>query len=124
MTRPRVFITQPVAQSAVERLAAVADVKVNPDSSRILPKTDLIEAVRDCDILFCLLHDTVDEEVIAANPRLRVIASQAITPTVDLKSATRFGIPVTVVPPVITETTADIVFALLLAVARRVVEGD
>ena len=124
MTRPRVFVTQPVAQSAIERIAAIADITVNPDSSRILPKAELIEAVRNCDILFCLLHDTVDDAVIAANPQLRAIASQAITPDrIDLKSATRHGIPVTVVPPMVTEASADIAFALLLAVARRVVEA-
>jgi len=124
MTRPRVFITQPVAESAIDRIAAIADIKVNPDSSRILPKADLIKAVRSCDILYCLLHDTIDHAVIAANPRLRAIASQAITPDrIDLETATRFGIPVTVVPPMVTEASADIAFALLLAVARRVVEG-
>ena len=124
MTRPRVFITQPVAQSAIVRIAAIADITVNPDSSRILPKAELIEAVRNCEILYCLLHDTVDHAVIAANPRLRAIASQAITPDrIDVKSATRLGIPVTVVPPIVTDASADIAFALLLAVARRVVEG-
>jgi glyoxylate reductase len=124
MTRPRVFITQPVAQSAIDRIAAIADITVNPDSSQILPKAQLIEAVRECDILFCLLHDTIDEAVIAANPRLRVIASQAITPDrIDVETATRHGIPVTVVPPMVTDASADIAFALLLAVARRVVEA-
>jgi glyoxylate reductase len=125
MTRPRVFITQPVAQSAIERIAAIADVTVNPDSSEILPKAQLIEAVRNCDILFCLLHDTIDHAVIAANPRLRAIASQVVTPDrIDVESATQSGIPVTVVPPMVTDASADIAFALLLAVARRVVEGD
>ena len=124
MTRPRVFITQPVAESAIERIAAIADVTVNPDSSRILPKAELIEAVGNCDVLFCLLHDAVDQDVIAANPDLRAIASQAITPDrIDVESATRLGIPVTVVPPMVTDASADIAFALLLAVARRVVEG-
>jgi glyoxylate reductase len=124
MSRPRVFVTQPVAQSAIDRIAAIADITVNQDASRILPKAQLIEAVRNADILFCLLHDTIDHDVIAANPRLRAIASQAITPDrIDLKSATRFGIPVTVVPPIATDASADIAFALLLAVARRVVEG-
>ncbi len=124
MSRLRVFVTQPVAQSAIDRIAAIADITVNPDASRILPKPDLIKAVRGCDILFCLLHDTVDHDVIAANPLMRAIASQAITPDrVDVESATRFGIPVTVVPPMVTDASADIAFALLLAVARRLVEG-
>ena len=58
--RPRIFITQPVAGSAIERLRRVATVKVNPDSSRIIAKQALIAAVRRCDILFLLLHDQID----------------------------------------------------------------
>ena len=64
-------MTQPIAQSAIERLRKVATVKVNPDSSRIIAKKALVAAVRTCDILFCLLHDRIDRDVIAANPKLR-----------------------------------------------------
>ena len=80
--RPRIFITQPVAGSAIERLRRVASVKVNPDSSRIITKQALITAIRRCDILFALLHDQIDRQVIAANPKLRMIASQSITPEI------------------------------------------
>ena len=123
--RPRIFVTQPVARSALDRLRQVASVKVNPDSSRIIGKRALIAAVRRCDILFGLLHDRVDRDVIAANPKLRVIASQSITPdNIDVAAATARRIPVTVVPPIVTEATADICFGLMIAVARRMVEGD
>jgi len=123
--RPRVFITQPVAMSAVERLRAVADVELNPDTLHIATKDELLSAVRDRDILFCLLHDKVDRDVIAAGSRLRAIASMKITPSdIDVAEATTRRIPVTVIAPIVTEATADIHFALLLAVARRVVEGD
>ena len=64
MSRPRVFVTQPIAESALKRLRAVADVEVNADSSRVLDKAKLIEAVKRCDILLSLLHDTVDREVL------------------------------------------------------------
>lgn len=125
MTRPRVFVTQPVAASAIDRLRAVADVSVNPDSLHIVSKEELIVAVRAADILFCLLHDRVDRDVIAAGARLRAIASMKITPSdIDVAAATERRIPVTVIAPIVTEATADIHFALLLAVARRVVEGD
>ena len=123
--RPRIFITQPVAQSAIERLRAVADVDLNPDSVHIVTKDELLDAVRRHDILFCLLHDKVDGDVIAANPKLRAIASMKITPSdIDVEAATARRIPVTVISPIVTEATADINFALLLAVARRLVEGD
>ena len=125
MSRPRIFITQPVAQSAIARLQGVAEVDLNPDSAHIPSKDEMLAAVRQHDILFCLLQDRVDAEVIAANPGLRMIASMKITPSdIDVAAATARRIPVTVIPPVVTEATADIHFALLLAVARRLVEGD
>ena len=124
-TRPRIFVTQPVAESALARLRAVASVKVNPDDSRIIPRTALIAAVKKADILFCLLHDKIDKAVIAANPKLRHIAAQSISPSnIDVAEATVRRIPVSVVPPVTTEATADLNFGLMLAVARRMVEGD
>ena len=104
-SRPRIFVTQPVAKSALDRLRKVATVTVNPDSSRIMPKRQLIAAVRKCDILFSLLHDRIDRDVIAAlasgasgqrghsisaNPKLNAVASQAITPdNIDVAEATR-----------------------------------
>jgi glyoxylate reductase len=72
-----------------------------------------------------LLHDIVDTEVVGANPNLKLIASMAITPAgVDVAAASARRIPVTSVPNWVTETTADLHWALLLAVARRIVEGD
>ena len=63
--------------------------------------------------------------MIAANPKLRLVAAQSITPSnIDVAAATKRGIPVTVTAPVTTEATADLTFALMLAVARRMVEGD
>jgi glyoxylate reductase len=99
--------------------------RVNPDASRILPRRALIAAVRKSDILFCLLHDRVDASVIAANPNLRLIAAQSITPShIDVETATARRIPVTVVPPLTAEATADLAFGLLLNAARRIIEGD
>ena len=123
--RPRVFITQPVARSAMERLRSVAELEWNPDALHTMTKDELCAAVREHDILFCLLQDRVDGDVIAANPKLRALASMKITPSdIDVAAATARRIPVTVIPPVVTEATADLHFGLLLAVARRVVEGD
>jgi glyoxylate reductase len=123
--RPRIFVTQPIADSALKRLRKVATVKVHPDASRIIDKRTLMAAVRQCDILFSRLHDKVDRDVLAANPKLRAVNSMTITPdNVDVAAATALGIPVTVVPPMVVEATADIAFALMLAVARRLVEGD
>ena len=125
MSKPRIFVTQPVADSAIKRLRALGSVKVFADDSRIIPHRTLITAVRKADILFCLLHDKIDRAVVSANPKLRLIAAQSITPSnIDVATATALGIPVTCVPPLTTEATADITFGLMLAAARRMVEGD
>lgn len=123
--RPRVFITQPVAPRAIERLEARGHVGWNPDPLHIMTKAELLHAVRDVDYLFCLLQDRVDADVIAANPALRMIASMMIIPAdIDVAAASARRIPVTVIPAMVTEATADIAMALLLAVARRVAEAD
>ncbi len=125
VSRPRIFVTQPIAESALKRLREVAEVEVNPDSSRVLDKAKLIEAVQRCDILISLLHDTVDAEVLAANPNLKAVSAMNITQDlIDLDEATRRGIPVTNIPAIVTDATADIAFGLLLAVARNIVFGD
>jgi glyoxylate reductase len=125
MPRPRVFVTQPIAEGPLARLRAVADVEVNPDSSRVLDKAALIEAVQRCDILISLLHDTVDADVLAANPNLKAVSSMNITQDrIDLAEATRRGIAVTNIPAIVTDATADIGFGLLLAVARNIALGD
>ena len=125
MARPRVFVTQPIAESALARLRAVADVEVNPDSSKVLDKAKLIEGVKRCDILLSLLHDTVDADVLSANPNLMAVSSMNITQDrIDLAAATKLGIPVTNIPAIVTDATADIAFGLLLSVARNIAYGD
>jgi len=125
VAKPRIFITQPVGASAIARLRAVADVEVNPDTLHKVTKDELLAKIPELDILYCLLHDKVDSDIVAAGKRLRAIASMKITPSdIDVAAATARRIPVTVIAPIVTEATADIHFALLLAVARRVVEGD
>ncbi len=106
-------------------MRAIADVEINPDSLHIATKDELLARMPGLDILFCLLHDRIDRDVIAAGKRLRAIASMKITPSdIDVAEATARRLPVTVIAPIVTEATADIHFALLLAVARRVTEGD
>ena len=122
---PRVFLTQPIPENALARLREVAEVELNPDSTHIITKPELIAALKRNDYLVCMLHDRVDAEVINASPNLKLIASMAITPAgVDVAAANARRIPVTTISPFVTEATADLHWALLLAVARRVVEGD
>jgi glyoxylate reductase len=123
--RPRVFVTQPITVSALDRLRQIADVTVNQDATRILPREELLAGLKNCDFLLSLMHDKIDGAVIGTSSTLRAIASMAVTPTdIDIAEATRRGIPVTTAPPLVTEATADMCFGLLLAAARRIVEGD
>ena len=124
--RPRVFITQPIAEAALQRLQLIADVEINPDPLHILSIDALTAAVARCDILYCMLHDRVPRAVIEANPRLKAIVSTTITPAdIDVAAATARGIPVTVIPAaLLNDATADLAWALLMAVARRVCEAD
>jgi glyoxylate reductase len=123
--RPNIFVTQPIPEKALARLRELGSLEINSDSIHIITKPELIEGLKWNHYLFCLLHDVVDAEVINSNPHLKLIASMAITPAgIDVATATARRIPVTVVPPCVTEATADLHWALLLAVARRVVEGD
>jgi len=125
MSKPRIFVTQPIGPRALERLRKIATVRINSDSSKILSKSKLVAAAKRCDILCPLLHDRIDRAVLAANPKLRAVCSMSITPdNIDVAEATRRGIPVTVVPPIVAEATADIHLGLMIAVARRMIEGD
>ncbi|HET7266242.1 MAG TPA: D-glycerate dehydrogenase [bacterium] len=125
MPTPRVYLTQPIPDGALARLRSLGAVEMFGDPLTIAPRDRLLAGVREADVLFCLLHDRVDAEVLAAGARLRLVACMAIIPAnIDLAAATVRGIPVTVIPPLVTEATADVNMALLLAVARRIVEGD
>jgi glyoxylate reductase len=126
MKSARIYITQPIAQSAVSRLRAVGEVRVNPDPLHIATKEEMIVALQDCNVLFCMLHDRVDREIIEANPDLLIIASTTVTPVdIDVAAASARRIPVTVVPSaLLDDATADLAWALLLCAARRVAECD
>ena len=68
--KPRIFITQPIAESAIKRLRALGTVKVFPDDSRIIPHRVLVSEVKKADILFCLLHDKIDRALRAVGNAL------------------------------------------------------
>ena len=88
-------------------------------------KEEIIDGVRGKDVLICLLTDKIDADVMDASPRLKIIANYAVgVDNIDIQEATRRGIAVTNTPGVLTETVADLTWALLMAIARRIVEGD
>jgi glyoxylate reductase len=99
-------------------------VDANTDD-RPLPKPELIERLKRADGAVTLIVDTIDTEVLQAVPNLRIVSNVAVgLNNIDVSGATRLGVLVTNTPGVVTETTADFAWALLMAAARRVAEGD
>ncbi len=120
----RVFVTRRLPEPALDKLRTVADVEVWPEQ---LPPTkeEIINHTKDKDGLLSLLTDQIDAEVMDAAPNLKVIANYAVGyDNIDVKAASERGIKVGNTPGVLTETTADLAFALLLSSARRIVEAD
>ncbi|MFP4200933.1 MAG: 2-hydroxyacid dehydrogenase [Clostridia bacterium] len=122
--KPKVFVTRKLPEGGTEKLEAFADVEVWPD--RLPPSSkQLLSSVRNANGLLCLLTDQIDEAILDAAPDLRVIANYAVGyDNIDVRAATSRGIWVTNTPGVLTETTADFAFALILAAARRLIEAD
>ena len=124
MTKPKVYVTRMIAQKALDMIAQVAEMKVWPEELPP-PRESLLEEVRDVDGLLTLLTDMIDASVMQAAPKLKVISNLAVGyDNIDVSEATKRGIVVGNTPGVLTETTADFAFALLMAAARRVAEAD
>ena len=125
MSKPSVFVTRMIPEAGLERIRAVADAEVW-EGEEPPPHEVLLEKVAGLDGLVCLLTDRIDAELMdAAGGSLKVISQMAVgTDNIDVAAATERGIPVGNTPGVLTETTADFAFALLMAAARRIVEGE
>lgn len=122
--RPRAYVTRRLPGRALDFLAERCELAVW-DGDVPVPTEQLRKQAADCAGLLTLLTDRVDEVLLAAAPRLRVVSNMATGfDNVDVAAATRHGVLVTRTPGVLSETTADFAFALLLAAARRVVEAD
>ena len=120
----KVYVTRPVFGEAIDRLRREFEVELNTED-RILPKQELIAHLRDKDGALTLLTDAIDLELLQSTPRLKVVANFAVGfNNVAVDSATQLGVVVTNTPGVLTETTADFAWTLLMAAARRVVEAD
>ena len=124
MPKPKVFVTRKIFDESLAVIREATDMKLW-DSELPPPRDVLLKEVRDIDGLYCLLTEKIDSELFDAAPKLRVVSNMAVGfDNIDLKEATKRGIPAGNTPRVLTETTADFAFALLMAAGRRVAEGD
>jgi len=121
----KVYITRRIPEPGIEMIRKEHEVEVNP-YDRVLTREELLQAVKGKDGILCLLTDKIDAEVFdAAGPQLKVVSNYAVGyDNIDVNEATKRGIVVTNTPGVLTETTADLAWALILATARRIVEAD
>lgn len=123
MSKPKVFVTRIIPDRGLQTILQNTDATVWQDELPP-PRDVLLQRARECDGLVTLLTDRIDAELMDAAPRLKVVANYAVGfDNIDVKAATARGIWATNTPGVLTETTADLAFALLMACARRIVEG-
>ena len=122
--KPKVYITRELPERGLNIIRKYFDVEVWPDYAPP-PKNVIIDKVKDVDALGSLLSDKIDIEVFNAAPKLKIVSQLAVGfDNIDITEATKRGIYVTNTPEVLTDTTADFAWSLLMAVARRIVEAD
>jgi len=120
----KIFVTRLLPPDAMQWLEERFDVTVNQED-QVLDKEEIIAGASKADALLCLLTDQIDAEVIARSLPLTVISNYAVGyNNIDIESATAHGVPVCITPGVLTESTAELAWALTLAVSRRICEGD
>jgi glyoxylate reductase len=123
----KIFVTRRIRDAGLDLLReAGVELRVWPGPEEARPsREEVLEGARWADVLLSLLTEPIDREVMAANPRLRGVANFAVGfDNIDIPVATELGVPVSNTPDVLTDTTADLTWALLLSAARNVATGD
>ena len=123
--RPHVIVTRKLPDAIETRMRELFDARLN-HADTVMSKAQLVEAVKDCEVLVPTVTDRIDSAVLAhAGERLRLIANYGTgVDNIDVEAAYKRGITVTNTPGVLTEDTADMTMALILAVSRRLAEGE
>lgn len=125
LKKPTVFITRKIPEQIIEPFKDQLNFKMWDHEEIPIPKHHLINQIKACDGLLSVVSDEIDEEVIRAGSHLKIIANFAVGyDNIDVRLANNQNIIVTNTPDVLTESTADLGFGLLMATARRIVEGS
>ncbi len=124
MSKPSVYVTRRVPKEAIDIIKEECEYRIW-DSNDPVPRDVLLREIAEVDGVFTLLTEKVDEEFLQAAKNLKIVANMAVGyDNIDVDACTRHGVMVTNTPGVLTETTADLAFALLMATARRLPESD
>jgi lactate dehydrogenase-like 2-hydroxyacid dehydrogenase len=125
MARKKVFVTRQIPETAIDILREHFEVTLNPED-KVLTKQELMHGVKGMDAVLCLLTDTIDSDIFAAaGEQCKIFANYAVGyNNIDIAEASRRGIIITNTPEVLNDATADLAWALLFTVSRRVVESD
>ncbi|WP_342044057.1 2-hydroxyacid dehydrogenase [Bacillus sp. OTU530] len=122
--KAKVYITRKIPDEIVSKIEAVCEVRMWQEEAKPVPREVLEKEIADVDGLFCLLTESIDKALLDRANALKVISNMAVGyNNIDVEAAKQKGIRVTNTPGVLTETTADLTFALLMSTARRLVES-
>jgi glyoxylate reductase len=125
MLKPKVYVTRQLFPEAIKIIEDVADVEVFEGEDNAIPRKLLLEKVKKIEGLLPLLTDSIDSELMDAGKNIKVVSNYAVGfNNIMIEEATNRGIRVTNTPGVLTDTTADCAFTLLMAISRRIVEAD
>ncbi|OYD55938.1 D-glycerate dehydrogenase, partial [Fictibacillus aquaticus] len=123
MRKPYVYVTRKLPEETLDALSQAAHIKMWDSEDQAVPRDVLVKEAAEADALLVMLSDKIDEEILSL-PFLKVVANVAVGyDNIDLHAAKKHGVTITNTPDVLTDTTADLVFALILASARRIVEA-
>jgi len=121
----KIYITRKIDDKVIEKLSSHFTVEVWPYDDRPVPREELLKQSRDSHALLTMLSDKIDSELLEQASNLQIVANLAVGyDNIDVNAASKHNVIVTNTPEVLTDTTADLTFSLLMAVARRIVEAD
>ncbi len=125
MTKPKILITRKIHSQVVDFLNEYCEVEMWSEEQTVMPRETLLKKVTDIEGLYCFISDTIDAELLDAAPQLKVVSNMAVGyNNIDVKACQARHITVTNTPGVLTDTTADLTFALLMATSRRLLEAS
>ena len=125
LAKPKVYVTRQLFPKAIKIIEEIAEVEVFEGENNPVPRDLLLKKARVADGIISLLTDSIDEELMDQAENLKVVSNYAVGyNNIKVDEATKRGIRVTNTPGVLTDTTADCAFTLMMAIARRIVEAD